>query len=70
MHRPRSVQLVARKCNNSSQKSAALIHRRRERADRTIDVSFGGKWQERGTRLYRRIDRTLKVRSFFKVLNR
>jgi len=47
MHRPRSVQLVARKCNNSSQKSAALIRRRRERADRTIDVSFfegnGGK---------------------------
>ncbi|MFC2545010.1 MAG: hypothetical protein ACFNUN_09210 [Aggregatibacter sp.] len=41
MHSPRSVQLVARKCNNSSQKSAALIRRRRERADRTIDVSFG-----------------------------
>ena len=42
MHSPRSVQLVARKCSNSSQKSATLIRRRRERADRTIDVSFGG----------------------------
>ena len=41
MHSPRSVQLVARKCSNSSQKSAALIRHRRERADRTIDVSFG-----------------------------
>ena len=41
MHSPRSVQLVARKCNNSSQKSATLIRRRHERTDRTIDVSFG-----------------------------
>ena len=41
MHRPRSVQLVARKYNNSAQKSSALLRRRRERIDRTIDVSFG-----------------------------
>ncbi|ERH27469.1 hypothetical protein HMPREF9065_01214 [Aggregatibacter sp. oral taxon 458 str. W10330] len=59
------MQLVARKYNNSAQKSSALLRRRRERADRTIDVSFGVNGGERGARLYRRVDRTLKVRSFF-----
>ena len=70
MHRPRSVQLVARKHHSQPPEATALILRYHELADRTIDVSFfrgnGGK-EVQG---YRRIDRTLKVRSFFRGLIR
>jgi len=59
--------LLHENITHSRTEATALILRYHELADRTIDVSFFGGNGGKKVQGYRRIDRTLKVRSFLEV---